>query len=315
MDKDTLRKISDKIAKAGGHGLFLASGLDSKSVSEIARSSNAKVFGVYVDNGVLKAEAGGLRSIDDEEKLLVLLPSGTQQQALNDKVRRDDFELDPINSLNLILSQDEALTRDYAVIIDLDVFNCIDSKAKIDCRVRKSNDSLQTVMNIKAEKRSKEFHISLDNDELRGATKPIQDDGRVLHAVPSSHQKMTSHRIRYYREDGLLKLDNCYSLPIKNKEGAWHICEALFDENGKPKTDDSGLEDSSFRAYEKDFTSLYDYSFGGIENEDKKTLYNGARKLNNYTYLMLGRKLVEVSGATGGDTVFEVHFGDGLNLT
>lgn len=161
MDRDTLRKISDKIAKAGGCGLFLASGLDSESVSEIARSSGARVFGVYVENGLLKAEAGGLKSIEDEEKLLFLLPSGTQQQAPNDEVRRDDFELDPVSSLSVILSQDGALTKDYAVLIDLDVLSYADDKIKVSRRVIENDCAPQLRVKIEANDWSREFLVPL----------------------------------------------------------------------------------------------------------------------------------------------------------
>ena len=161
MDKDTLRKISNKITKTGGCGLFLASGLKSESVSEIARSSGARVFGVYVENGLLKAEAGGLRSIEDEEKLLFLLPSGTQQQTPNDKVRRDDFELDPVSSLSVILSQDGALTKDYAVVIDLDVLNYTDDKIKVSRWVVENDCAPQLKVEIEANEWSGEFLIPL----------------------------------------------------------------------------------------------------------------------------------------------------------
>ena len=164
MEKDTLRKINDKIAKAGGCGLFLVSGLDSKTIDEIARHSGIRVFGVYIEDGALKAEASGLKSVEDEEKLLFLLPKDTEQQMPKSVARRDDFELDPIASLDLILSQDGALTRDYAVLIDLSVLNYTDDEVRVGYRIEKDGGAPQLAVSVGTKEWSKKFSVSLRGD-------------------------------------------------------------------------------------------------------------------------------------------------------
>ena len=145
----------------------------------------------------------------------------------------------------------------------------------------------------------------------------IRNSG-VLDVVLHDNSEVVSHKLRYDREKGTLKLNNGHPLPIKRENGEWFICEALFSQDGKPKKD--LVRGTFFRAYAEDFGDLLDESAkGGLSEKSKYKIRSGARKIESYVYLQIGTSIIKITEEkpkkSGKRGIFEVCFRDGVGLS